>query len=148
MVVSAISIAMIVMKYLVMAVRCFLFPSLEGVLNVFLGQHGQFLVADAALGRQAVGLLLDGALEDVAHIAGVAEVLGLVGYNIVQVVLEQLDRIVGDGVLVLVQIKLEDVKQFLLGVVGEIDVDDGDLAGLPGRNRCAHPRAPGHRPRR
>ena len=99
-----------------------LFPGFEGVLDVFLGEHRQFLVLDAAFGRQAVGLLLDGALKDVAHISGIAEVLVLVGNNIVEIVFEQLCGIVVDGVLVLVQVQLEDVKQFLVGVVGEIDV--------------------------
>ena len=60
--------------------------------------------------------------EDVAHIAGVAEVLVLVGNHIAEVVLEQLGCVVVDGVLVLVQVQLEDVKQFLAGVVGEVDV--------------------------
>ena len=81
------------------------FPEVRGF------ERGELCLREVATSGEAVGLFLDGFLEHIAHVTGIAEVMVLVRHRIFQSLLQHLLAVIRQRVLPLLGIHLENVHK-------------------------------------
>ena len=95
----------------------------DGFLDVLNGNLGEVTTRIGRVLGDAVGLFLNDLFEYVTHVTGITEVLVFMSHGINQPLVQIVGSLVGDGVLVFLQVQFgEHLVEFIGCIVVEVDV--------------------------